>query len=106
MALLVIAAAAVLDAAAGCWFAAVEGLPVTSGLCYSLGIATTSGSSVPASGGMARLITALMQVTIIPLFGATFSLFTSGLSALHIRGLHRRLDDMGVPSSPAKGGGS
>ena len=94
IALLVIAAAAVLDAGAGWWFAVAERIPVTSGLCYSLGVATTSGSSVPVVNGTGRLVTCLIQVTIIPLFAATFSLFTSALSAIHIRGIHDRLDDM------------
>jgi hypothetical protein len=63
-------------------------IPVTSGLCYALGVATTSGSSVPAgTSPSARLVTAIIQVTIIPLFGASFSLFTSALASIHIRKL-------------------
>lgn len=90
---LTISLAAVLDCLAGIWYAAVMGYPQTSGLCYALGVATTSGSSVPAgTSPQARLVTAVIQVTIIPLFGATFSLFTSALANIHIKRVEKKID--------------
>jgi hypothetical protein len=89
------------DALAGLWYAAVMGFPFTSGLCYTVGVTTTSGSSVPAgTSGTARLITLAAQVLLIPLAGAVFSLYTSHLTAGHVRtqldahhdGIHKKLD--------------
>jgi hypothetical protein len=89
-----IAVAVCLDTLAGAWYAIVMHIPFTSGLCYAVGIATTSGSSVPSgASGKARLVTVLMQITIIPLFGATWSLFTSALGAVHVREAEVRIKD-------------
>jgi len=82
--------AAALDCAAGAWYAHVQHYPFTSGLCYALGVATTSGSSVPSgTSPLAHLVTALIQLTILPLFAATVTLATAAiaamLSAFHIR---------------------
>jgi hypothetical protein len=84
--------------AGGFWYAAAEKIPVTSGLCYAIGVITTSGSSVPAgTSGQARLVTVALQLLLIPLAGAVFSLATSGLTsarvAVHLEGHHRRLHD-------------
>jgi hypothetical protein len=92
IALVVIGVAAVLDAAAGFGYAYVMSFPATSGLCYALGVATTSDSSIPAgTSPSARLITVLIQLTIIPLFGAAFSLFTSWLGGLHVWAAERSM---------------
>lgn len=89
-----ISVAGVLDFAAGAWYASAAHIPLTSGLCYALGVATTSGSSVPGgTGAQERLITALMQLTILPLFGATFSLATSSLSSLHVWAAERSIKE-------------
>lgn len=84
-ALLVITVALLLDAAAGVWFAAAQHLPVRSGLAWALGTATTAGSRYSPVNGWGDLIQAAAQVTVIPLFAATFSLFTSGLTSAHVR---------------------
>jgi hypothetical protein len=85
------------------WYAAIEHIPVTSAICYMVGVTTTSGSSVPAgTSGTARLITLLGQVLLIPLAGAVFSLVTSHITAGHVedrmrenhRGLHSKLDSL------------
>jgi hypothetical protein len=101
----------ILAAVAGTWYAGVEHIPVTSGICYALGVVTTSGSSVTAgTGGTARLITALSQLLLIPLGGAVFSMVTSRITSDHVRhelnshhvSLHQKLDELlrhkGIPA--------
>lgn len=92
IALYTITSAALLDTLASVWYASVMRFPITSGLCYALGVATTSGSSIPAgTSPRAHLVTALIQVTVLPLFGATFSLATSALSGLLVTLSERRI---------------
>jgi hypothetical protein len=92
LALLVLAIALGLDGCAGVWYAAVQHIPDTSGWAYALGVATTSGSAVPAgSSPQAKLVTAIIQLTILPLFGAAFSLVTSGLTEIHIKRSEHRI---------------
>lgn len=70
------------DVAAGVWYASFMHIPVTSGICYAIGVTTTSGSSVVfGTAGEARLITVLMQLLLIPLIGAVFSLASSAIAA-------------------------
>ncbi len=99
IALIVIAVALVLDAGLGLAFAAVQHLPAWHGLFCGLANAVTDGGDVAPATGAGYAITAAEYLLVVPLFAATFSLFTSGLSAIHIRGLHRRLDDMAAPAA-------
>jgi hypothetical protein len=94
---------AVGDLAMAFWYAANQHIPVTSAVCYMVGVTTTSGSSVPSgTSGTARLITLLGQVLLIPLAGAVFSLVTSHITAGHVedrmsvnhQGLHNKLDEL------------
>lgn len=81
-----VAAAAILDLAAGLAFSAAEHISDATGLYWAVATATTVGYGdvVPrTAGGHAAAIMAML--TVIPLFAATFSLFTSGLAAGHIR---------------------
>jgi hypothetical protein len=89
------------DILTGIWYAGVQHFPVTSGLAYTVGVTTTSGSSVPAgTSGTARFITLLAQVLLIPLGGAVLSLVTSRITAGHVRGqleehhksIHEKID--------------
>ena len=74
------------DAASGVWYALDQHIPVTSGLCYALGVITTSGSSVEAGvGGHARLITALTQLLLIPLAGVVLSFLNSAITAMAVK---------------------
>ena len=95
-ALATIACAGALDLAGGIVFAAAEHIPVTSGLYWAVATATTVGyGDISPVNPAGRLIAVLVMITVIPLFGATFSLFTSGLSGIRIErlgsGLHTRL---------------
>ena len=95
-AVITIACAAVLDLAGGIAFAATEHIPVTSGLYWAISTATTVGyGDITPHDPAGRRIAVLVMLTVIPLFGATFSLFTSGLSGIRIErlgtGLHARL---------------
>lgn len=74
------------DIIAGFWYAGIMHFPVTSGIAYTIGVTTTSGSSVPSgTSGTARLITFIAQVLLIPLGGAVFSLVTSRITAGHVQ---------------------
>lgn len=95
IALIVIAAAAVLDAALGFGYAAAEHLPAWHGLFCALANAVTVGGDVPPTDPAGYAINAAECLLVVPLFAATFSLFTSGLSAIHIRSIHQRLDELG-----------
>jgi voltage-gated potassium channel len=91
-ALITITTAAGLDMLGGLAFAAVEHLPAATGLYWAVTTATTVGYGdvAPHSPG-GRLIAVLVMLTVIPLFGATFSLFTSGMTAGHIRSAEDRI---------------
>jgi voltage-gated potassium channel len=95
-AVIAIACAAVLDLIGGILFAAAEHIPVTSGLYWAVTTATTVGyGDIEPRNPAGRLIAVFVMLTVIPLFGATFSLFTSGLAGVRIErlstGLHTRL---------------
>jgi voltage-gated potassium channel len=115
-AVITITCASVLDLAGGIVFAAAEHIPVTSGLYWAVTTATTVGyGDIEPVNPHGRLIAVLVMLTVIPLFGATFSLFTSGLSGIYIsrlgNGLHGRLKrieenhrrvctHLGLPAAP------
>jgi voltage-gated potassium channel len=85
----VIAVAAVLDAGLGLAFAAADHVSPGDGLYWAVTTATTVGyGDVVPRGGTAHLIAIGVMLTVIPLFGAAFSLFTSGLASQDI---HSRL---------------
>lgn len=85
-ALLVIVAAVVLDAAGGLAYAAAEHLPAGLGLYWAVQTATTVGyGDLPPVTTAGHWIAAAVMLTVVPLFAATFSLFTSGLTAGHVR---------------------
>jgi len=93
-AIITIASATVLDALGGVAFAAVEHLPVTTGLYWSVVTATTVGfGDVVPTSPTARLISVFVMLTVIPLFSATFSLFTAGLQAGHLGRAESRITD-------------
>ncbi|HET6867732.1 MAG TPA: potassium channel family protein [Solirubrobacteraceae bacterium] len=96
-ALLTLAVAVALDIAAGFAFAAVEHVGAGIGLYWALTTATTVGyGDVAPRGTAGHLIAAVAMLTVVPLFAATFSLLTSGLTAEHVRNegheVRRRLD--------------
>lgn len=96
-ALATIAVAGCLDVAGGLAFAAVEHVSAGLGLYWALTTATTTGYGDVAPHTVAgHVIAAAVMLTVVPLFAATFSLLTSGLTAEHVRSegheTRRRLD--------------
>lgn len=91
-AVLTIATAAVMDTSAGLAFAAAERLSAADGLYWAVTTATTVGYGDLTPRTMAgHLIAVAVMLTVVPLFAATFSLFTSGLTASHVRRSERRI---------------
>jgi len=89
---LTVAGAAVIDTAGGLAFAVAEHVPVTTGLYWAVATGTTVGyGDVTPHNPAGRLIAVVVMLTAIPLFGAAFSLFTSGLAAGHVRAAERRI---------------
>lgn len=81
-----IAAAAVLDTAAGLGFAAAEHHSIGTGLYWAVTTATTVGyGDVTPRTTAGHVLAVVVMLTVVPLFAAAFSLFTSGLTAGHVR---------------------
>lgn len=91
LALLTIVTALVLDAAMGVAYSAAMHIPVALGLYNSLANAVTLGGDVAPVGVWAHVINSLECISVVPLFAATFSLFTSGLTAGHVRQSEQRI---------------
>ena len=104
IALITIAAAVVLDVVCGLIYGTAEHTGAWLGLYCAEGNAVTEGACTSPHTLAGHVINAVEWITIVPLFAATFSLFTSGLSAIHIRGIHRRLDAMAAADGPVSGG--
>jgi hypothetical protein len=113
IAVITIAAALVLDTACGVLYAFAERIAVWHGLYCALADGVTRGGDVAPSTPAGYWISAVECVLVVPLIGATFSLFTSGLTSVHVRSsekrvkahleqrlaedhrsIHQRLDDM------------
>lgn len=91
-ALITIAAALSLDAVAGLVFAAAEHISAGLGLYWAVTTATTCGyGDISPRSGAGHVIAVITMLTIIPLFGASFSLFTSGLTGGHVAASERRV---------------
>lgn len=89
---IVIGAAAALDTVLGLVFAAVQHVPAATGLYFAVTTATTVGyGDITPRGWAAHLIAVAMMLTVVPLFAASFSLFTSGLTELHVRAAETRI---------------
>jgi hypothetical protein len=92
IALVTLAVALVLDVILGVLYATVTpGMPVWHGLYCALANAVTDGGDVTPANGAGYIIQAIEYATVVPLFGASFSLFTSALSSVHLRPVHARL---------------
>lgn len=86
----IIATCAVLDIAAGVLFAHYERLSIFHGISWAIGVATTSGSRYSPVNNTGDLLQDIAQLTIIPLFGAAFSYFISGVTTDKVQS---QLDD-------------
>lgn len=93
IALAVIAAAAVLDTVLGLAFAWAERIPAAHGLFCGLANAVTDGCDIAPRTAAGYVITAAEYLLVVPLFAATFSLFTSGLTSMHIGRSEQRIKD-------------
>lgn len=83
-ALQVLGATVALDIILGFLYAWQDGIPALHGLYCAVGTATTVGCDAgPATAG-AYVVSAIMMVTVVPLFGSVFSFFTTGLTADHV----------------------
>lgn len=92
LALATIGVALAVDAGLGLAFAAVTpGLPWWHGLFCGLANAVTDGGDVAPRTGPGYVITALEYLTVVPLFAATFSLFTSALASTHVLASEKRI---------------
>ena len=91
VALLVIAAALALDTVCGCLYAVAEHLPLWHGLYAALANAVTLGSDVNPVNAAGYVINTAECFTIVPLFAASVSLFTSSLTEIHVRKAERRI---------------
>ena len=84
-ALKIVALACGLDLLFGYLFALAEHLRVLTGIYWSLTTATTVGyGDVVPHTGLGHLIAALVMITVVPIYGSLFSLFTSIIVARHI----------------------
>lgn len=80
-----IAMAGVLDAIGGAAFSFAEHLTFAEGLYWSVTTATTVGyGDITPKTGAGQVVSVLVMLTVIPLFGGAFSLIVSGLTALHV----------------------
>lgn len=81
----VIVIAITLDIVLGLLFAREEHILWYQGLYWAEGEATTVGNALySATTPGAQIIKAIVGVTVIPLFAATFSIFTTALTATHV----------------------
>jgi Ion channel len=91
-ALLTISAAAVLDILLGVAFGFADHVSTWDGLYFATTTGTTVGyGDITPKGWLPHLLAIALMVIAIPLFGASFSLFTAGLSAIHIRDSEDRI---------------
>lgn len=100
IALGVAAAALVLDTLLGIAYGAAEHIGTWHGLYCALATAVTVGGDVTPSGVTGYILMALVCITVVPLFGASFSLFTSALSSVHLRPVHARLAKLAGEEDP------
>lgn len=92
-AFIVISVALVLDTIFGLCFAAAQHISVWLGLYCALANAVTVGGTVAPAHLWGFIWTALECILVVPLFAATFSLFTTGLTAAHVRKSEDRIKE-------------
>ena len=82
-ALITITTALILDFVLGWAYGGLEGIPHAHGLYCALANAVTVGCDVAPRRTAGYVINTVEFLTIVPLFAATLSLFTSGLASVH-----------------------
>lgn len=93
LAVVTVVTALVLDVACGYLFARFQHIPVWHGLFCALANAVTDGGDVGPTTRGGYAVTAAEYVLVVPLFAATFSLFTSALAAMHVRRSEKNVQD-------------
>lgn len=91
VALYTILVTAVLDVILGLEYSAYEKIPIWHGLYCAEMTAVTVGCDISPINHAGYIIMALIGVLIVPLVGASFSLFTSGITAIHIHASKREI---------------
>jgi hypothetical protein len=81
---IVLVAAVALDAACGITFSIVEHISLVAGLYWALEEGTTVGTGYEPNTLAGQILKAVVALTVIPLFAATFSIFTTALTAVHV----------------------
>jgi hypothetical protein len=82
-----------LDAGLGISYARLDRIPLAHGLYCALGTATTVGCDIAPRNPAAYAFSALMMLTVVPLFAAVFSFFTTGLTADHVDKRHKQMTE-------------
>ncbi|HEV2172899.1 MAG TPA: potassium channel family protein [Nitrospira sp.] len=91
-ALKVLALAAVLDMLAGVAFTLLEHVSLLTGLYWAVTTATTVGyGDVTPRTNTGHALAIIVMLTVIPLFAATFSLITSGLTSSDVQDSETRI---------------
>lgn len=80
-----ISVAVALDVACGLLYGAAEHLPAARALYCAVGNAVTEGACTAPATAAGRWVNLAEFLLVVPLFAATFSLFTSGLTGAHVR---------------------
>lgn len=84
-AIITIVATLGLDAVLGLAFAAAEHISAWHGLYCALGNGVTVGCDISPTRMGGYIVNFAEFITVVPLFAATFSLFTSGLTSTDVR---------------------
>lgn len=100
-ALVVIGAAFTLDVVGGWLFSIAQHIPFIDGIYYALTTASTVGyGDITPANGAAKIITVVMELTVIPLFAAAYSLMTAGLTTERIKNhIDKRVEELGNDDS-------
>ena len=89
--LAILATALVLDGICGFLYSFAEHIPKWHGLYCGLANGVTVGCNVPPTTHYGFVINTAEFLLVIPLFGATFGLFTGMLADIHIRRSEERI---------------
>ena len=94
IAVLTVTAALALDVVLGALYSLVTPrLPLWHGLYCALANAVTVGGDVTPVNGAGYAVQAAECALVVPLFAATFSLFTSGLTGTRVAAAEKRIKD-------------
>jgi len=103
-AVVVLLVAGTLDAIGGLLFSLTEHIAIGNGLFWAVGTATTAGAgSIVPVNPAGKTLAVLVELTVIPLFAATFSLITTRITEGHLKReakvLHDCLDGVDAKAS-------